>query len=159
MTEKDSRGLEAGKSGKLRDTLTAVAVIAFGGAVWAGAQSFPHLSIQGTIGPDFWPRMVAGGLIGFGIILLVMAVSGTTAPLEVDQVNPSQRLPMVLAFGIIVVYLFAWPRVGFLPTTIVAFLLLSRLFGIGKWWQALLWCMVLTLISWGLFKQLLGVPL
>lgn len=144
---------------RVSDMVAAVVVIAFGLAVWLVSGGFPGSPVRDQVDPSFWPRAVAGALVGFGGILLVMSLLGRGTPTDAEPVNPAQRPALALVLGILVAYPLAWQLVGFLPATLVAFLLLSKVLGIARWWRAALWSLVLTLVVWGLFRLLLGVPL
>jgi putative tricarboxylic transport membrane protein len=145
--------------GKILDAVAAVAVIGFGAAIWVGSSGFPTIAVEGQISPSFWPRVVSGLLVGLGALLLVLALLGRTTPVEAEAANRAQAAPLALVLGLLVAYLISWSLVGFLPATLVAFLLLGKVLGTVAWWRAALWSLVLTLVVWGLFGQLLRVPL
>jgi len=141
------------------DAVTAIAVTAFGLAVWISSSSFPQPFTEDQISGSFWPRVIAGLLVGLSGILLIGALLGKNAPVDADPINPAQWPPLALTLGLLVAYALVWPVAGFLPTTFVASLLLSKILGVAKWRRAAVWSLILTLVVWGLFDYLLEVPL
>ena len=145
---------------RLRDVAVAIAAIALGAALWVGAGGLPQILVQtGQPGAGFWPRLLAGGLVGLGALLCVWALLGRTGDVDVEPANPDQRLPLLFVVGVLIVYLVAWPLVGFLPSTFVAFAVLSKVMGTTRWWRAVLWSAVLTAAVWLLFAQFLQVAI
>lgn len=140
------------------EVAVAVAIVTFSLALWAGTLGFPE-GAGNVVGAAFWPRMVAAILAVLGIILLVESLLGRTIDVDADPINKAQWLPMTLVLFIIFFYVLVWPVVGFLPATLVGLVLLSKVLGIAEWWRAVFWSVILTAVVWGLFAQLLKVPL
>jgi hypothetical protein len=137
-----------------------VLAVALGVALWAATAGFPDISVEGTIGGDVWPRVLAIGLVALGAVQLVMAALGRVPRPEADPVTePERRRVIAGVIVLLVAYLPAWSVVGFLPATIVAFVLIAKAFEIGAWWRALVWGVVLPAVVWIIFGVLLGVPL
>lgn len=150
---------EGSRAKDLGTALAALVVMALGVAVWVGATNLPEPPVAGAISASFWPRLIAGALVGLGGFLLLRALWGKTAHVNEAPINRSQWLPLMIVLGTLVVYLSVWPIVGFVPTSLVAILLISKTLGLTQWRRAAIWSLGVTLVVWMLFDQLLGVPL
>lgn len=117
--------------------------------------SFPDTT--GTLGPNFFPRMISGLLIAFSAAIFIISWREKTD----EPIEPPQKSTLLI-FVSLVAYIISLPHLGFLVTTPL-FLLLSGFLladDIRKWWKRIL---ISSLISTGslyyLFAILLNVPL
>lgn len=118
--------------------------------------SFPDTA--GTLGPNFFPRMLSGLLIAFSVTILIISwrEKGGDEPIE-----PPQKATLLI-FASLVVYILILPSIGFLVSTPLFLLLAGFLLSddIRKWWKKILISSVLSTGSlYYLFAVLLNVPL
>jgi len=144
---------------RVADTAAAVSVVALGVAAWVGANGFPEAMVEGQVGADFWPKVVAALMAALGGALLLLSLAGRIAPVSADPANPTRWLPLAVVLVVLALYPLAWSLIGFVPATIATFAIVGKILGVGNWWRALAWAALLALVIWGLFGQLLQVPL
>jgi hypothetical protein len=135
--------------------VAAIVMIALGVLIIQVSGSFP--AIVGTLGPNFFPRMLAGLLIAFSAAILIIAWRQK----DDEPIEPPQKSTLFI-FASLVIYILILPYLGFLAATPL-FLLLSGFLlaeDIRKWWKKIL---VSSVVSTGslyyLFAVLLNVPL
>ena len=136
-----------------------VLMLLLAGYVFMSAGKYPVEVL--TLGPAFFPKLVAGLLVFFALALLIQTV------LDRSESEPVDGPRSVFWVGVVAMaaYLLIMPKLGFLETTPVF------LFGMGmymaymsgdgfSWWKKLT---VSSLVTTGalyyLFAQLLNVPL
>ena len=114
-----------------------------------------------TLGPAFFPELIAGLLIFFAMALLIQTVLDRSQSAEID--GPGSVFWVgVAAMG---AYLFVMPLAGFLGTTPVFLfgmgMYMAYKAGEGKfWWKKLMLSSLATTgVLYYLFAQLLNVPL
>ena len=91
--------------------------------VWVASASFPQ-DIVMKIGPDFFPRIIAGALAIASLFLLVQAVTNKTPEEAVQTLNLKDAgILRALAFLILaVVYVSVMDFLGFIIATIICLL-------------------------------------
>jgi hypothetical protein len=151
----------AHRSGRdVRDILEGVVLVAAAAVVWVAASRLPGAPVKGELGSNVWPETLAIALGACGAALLVEAVRGRVAHDEsLEAVNRAQWPVLAACVALIAAFLIAWPAVGFVPSAIVSFVLLSRLLGVGNWVRSAAWGTGLALVMWVLFEELLNIPL
>jgi hypothetical protein len=156
-----SRGpAPAGPLPRPRDVLEGVVIAGAAVGVWVAASALPPAPVEGELSSGGWPQVlaIALGVLGLGVI--VQALRGRVKRDEsLDPINPAQWPTLAGTLAILVAFLVAWPSVGFLPSAFVAFVLLSRLLGVGNWLRSAAWGVGLALLLWVLFEELLNIPL
>lgn len=136
---------------------TAILLLALAGYVYWEASGFP--AATDTLGPEFFPKLVAGFLAAFAIgILLFACFEKKTDEDAVDL--PTQ--PLVLIMAAMVAYIVLLPHVGFLATTPVFLTVAGFLIAdsIRLWWKRVVISSAITTGAlYYLFATLLNVPL
>jgi len=136
--------------------IAAVLLMALAGGVVYVARSFP--ASQGTLGPAFFPNLMAGVLAAFSAAMLIQALLGGAR--EPAPTRPGR--PLLLVLVCMGLYVFLLPVLGFLVTT-PAFLAATGLVladSIRRWWKAVTVTAILTTGAlYILFVHLLNVPL
>lgn len=135
--------------------IAAVLLLALSGFVLATTRSFPQG--QGTLGPAFFPNLVAGLLIAFSLALLWQVFRG--ADQEAPAAPRRQTLWVMVA---VIAYVVLLPILGFLVATpallVITGLLLAE--SAQRWWKPVLASSVVTTaVLYLLFVQVLHVPL
>lgn len=146
---------------KLNDAIFGVLLLALGATVLLAVQGFPKIPGQ-QVGPALFPGLIAAGLCGGGLILLVRgwreraSVPWLTWP---DWMrSPRHLLAFAVLVGAIVFYMLASQALGFLLSSAI---ILSALFHVlrvplGK---SVLVAVVASLVIHFAFYKLLRVPL
>ncbi len=138
------------------DIVSVLILLALAAYVVVTANGFP-LETR-TLGPDFFPKLVAGCLAAFAIGVLVMSFLRRKP--EEAPAGPSRNLLIIMA--VMGVYIILLPYVGFLVAT-PAFLLAAGLLqaeDTRAWWKKLCISSVVTTGAlYYLFGTLLNVPL
>jgi hypothetical protein len=135
---------------------TAILLLVMAGYVYLQASSFP--ATTNTLGPGFFPKLVAGLLAAFAAGILLFAVFSKKEESKPDM--PSK--PLLLVMVAMIVYIILLPYVGFLTTTPV-FLTVAGFVvadSVQLWWKKIAISSVATTgVLYYLFATLLNVPL
>jgi putative tricarboxylic transport membrane protein len=128
--------------------------------VWIASSRLPAAPVKGELGSNVWPETLAIALGILGVALIVEAIRGRVARDEsLEPVNSAQWPVLAAGVALIAAFLVAWPAIGFVPSAVVSFVLLSRLLGVGDWLRSAAWGAGLALAMWVLFEMLLNIPL
>jgi putative tricarboxylic transport membrane protein len=130
-------------------------LLIFGGLIWLRTASFPTLD-EGYPGPSLFPRLVAGGFMLCGALLLILGNWKATTRLNV---KPQRSLLLVAAgLALIIIYPYLLEALGFITSLAIlcfAFGLLLRV----VWWKAAVTATLTSVTIYVLFVIGLGVPL
>jgi uncharacterized membrane protein YhaH (DUF805 family) len=107
------------------------------------------------LGSAFFPRMVAGIMIGLSLVRLVVVVWARPHPGERDAVHWPMLATMWVA---IVAYPLLW-EVGFVPLTVVFVLVTMAAAGVRSWKTLALSAGIYTAGAFYVFDRILNVPL
>ena len=126
--------------------------------VIAQSLSFPR-GRAGIPGPGMIPIMIS-------ILMIIASISLVISTL---RMTPAENVPLgllsegnrrvYLCMAILVVYLFLMPRIGFCVTSFLLLFGLIRWFGNYRYWFCAVVSVFLTGIIFGLFSEVLHVPL
>jgi putative tricarboxylic transport membrane protein len=137
------------------DRVLGLALAVLGGVVGWSARYFPNVPGQ-KVGAALLPMIVAAGLVACGLALAWRsrraAAEGATAA---GQAPIGAALVVI---GVIVFYVLAADRLGFLVVAPIGLVAAFRAMGVG-WKAALLWAVLGTLVVHVSFYKLLRVPL
>jgi putative tricarboxylic transport membrane protein len=135
---------------------TAILLLLLAAYVYLEAGTFP--AATDTLGPEFFPKLVAGLLAAFSVGILLFAVLGKREEIVPDL--PSK--PLVVIMAAMVIYVALLPHAGFLTTTPV-FLTIAGIViadSVSYWWKKVVISSVVTTGAlYYLFAVLLNVPL
>ena len=141
---------------RIIDIVSALVLSAIAAYVIWTANRFP--AAADTLGPEFFPKLVAGLLLAFAAAIAVKAVVRK----EAQSAPEAPGAGIGLVVGAMIIYVIVLPLAGFLATT-PAFLTAAGLLLAGdirQWWKKI--C-ISAAISTGalyyLFSVLLNVPL
>jgi putative tricarboxylic transport membrane protein len=144
---------------RLNDALLGALLLGFAGWLWWLTTFFPSFPGQ-DYGPNLFPRILAAGIGGCALLLLLRGLRRWERPLTLAawMRDPSRLVSVLLMPGAVVFYLFAADPLGFIPT---AFLLLTALF---LWFRTRLLVALpvaagMTLVVHWFFAGLMRVPL
>lgn len=104
------------------DLISSAIAIVFGAAVYLMSGSIVIKRKGGDIGSAFLPKLVAGIMIGLGVLLLVSTIlKMRRQPSEAKQAEKkggsAEWLPTLLSFVNLIVYVLIFKPVGFLIST------------------------------------------
>lgn len=145
---------------RTNDKVTGVVTAAFGAAVIYASLDLKNLPRQ-DYGAGTFPTVIGGLLVLFGAILLLRGLGNREEWLAWQHPVPLMQFILTLAAicASVVAYVYLTPVVGF---PIVSFVLLSLLlytFHYRRWLPSMGMALTATAIIWGVFGQLLHVPL
>jgi len=144
---------------RLHDTLLGLLLVALAAVVFGYTFTFPEMPGQ-KFGPALFPRLIALGIAGCG---LLMAVRGWRSGAPWLALDPQLRvargvtafLAVPLAIGL---YLLAAERLGFLPTATLVVAGLCAWFGVRAWVSLLTGVLTALVVQW-FFGGVMRVPL
>ena len=147
---------------KLNDAVWGALLLALSAAVFLAIQSFPNSPGQ-NIGPGAFPALIATGLAGCAVILLVrgireLRVGGRLLVFGEWLRSPRHVVNFLLTCAVFVFYLLAVQRLGFLVTSAIILLVLFLQLRV-KPWLAVVVALAAALVIHLAFYKLLRVSL
>ena len=143
---------------QLSDRVSGGVLVLLGGASAYGGSRLPAVPGQ-DIGPAAFPMLIGGGLVLCGVLIAFGIGHTFEAPEEdADGAPRFAGLRALLAPALLLFYVFAADRLGFLPTAAAIVLVASLGFG-ARWRLAVPLALVAPLLVHLIFYKLLRVPL
>jgi len=133
----------------------ALSLLAIGYA-WL-AFRLPVRALKEVVGPDFFPKLLAGLLILLALPLLVRGLSRRSDRVETEPIDRWARAGLVIA--LMLVYVWALPRLGFLLATVIYLGVMIRLAGTRRWRAIVGAALAITALIFLSFATLFAVPL
>lgn len=140
------------------DTVVGVVLIALAALVFIHTAGYPQaqMAVAG-MGPAFYPRLLAGGFLVFGLLLVIRAVR---EPATKATSFDARVLVMVgLVFALIVSYVAALHYLGFPLATLFFAVAFMRMLGLTSGLKVVLLSVLVTAILFTVFVVLLKMPL
>lgn len=109
-------------------------------------------------GPGFYPLVTGLALGIFSILILIQARKETSEAVRFWAPNANKR-GILSAFIIILIYAVLLERIGFLGTSVIFFILVSRFMSGHRWKTAIFFALIASFATYGVFKFLLNAPL
>lgn len=139
------------------------AVVALGGVWLYGAFSLPQTVRYAVVGPGLFPTLVGAGLVLLGVLLLVQIARGERfAPQQAEDVDadaPASWPAFFTAVAAAGVPIVTMRSLGFPVTATLTFALVARAFGSRTLARDLTIGLVMGLVCWYGFSELLGIGL
>jgi putative tricarboxylic transport membrane protein len=144
---------------RINDALIGAVLLVFAGAVFAYARTLPAIPGQ-EYGAAVFPMLNAIGLGGCGLLLVASGMRHWQGAVEWNSWARTHHAwgKLAAVVALILVYIFATPVAGFLPTSfaiLLIFLLMMRV----HWWLAILVALGTSVLIQQTFSGLLRVPL
>ena len=138
-----------------------VGMLVLGGLVLAGAWDLPAGGGYAQVGPGVVPRIVGGGLLLLGAMLLREALTGGFRGVDEDA---EVHLPMdwrafAWITGGILLYGFLVERAGFVPSSMLLFIAVARSFNSRRWLSNALVGLAVGAFIFAVFNYGLGLQL
>lgn len=150
----------------LADRLTGLAVFVLGLAYWRAAAVLPRPLLQQAVGPEVFPQLIAGALMGLGALLAVGSllrrlVRWPARPTEVSLETRPDVAAILFVLGGLALYTFLYERLGFIVSTVVFMALEIAALEVDRkrWPWAVPVVILLPVGLYVLFVTLLGVTL
>ena len=140
-----------------KDRGTGLIALVLGAIIAVMTSQLPPSTIQGDIGPAVFPYFSAGLLMFCGAGLLI---TGNQKEASIFDKRALKRLALI--FGVVLLYCIVMSYIGFLVPTVVIFFVLTTMFAEDAdvaWWKRLLYSVVLTLVIYLLFHNVLNLKL
>jgi len=138
-------------SGVIGDRIAGAVLLALAVFAWWYSYTFTTGFMQ-PVGPGEFPRLVSVPLGAFSLYLILRPGLNQRWPHRAALLRQAGAL---LLLGVYAAFLEPW---GFLPASLIALILLIRLFG-ADWKPSLVCGVILTLGLYLLFEFALGMPL
>jgi putative tricarboxylic transport membrane protein len=147
---------------RVNDLISGALIIALAAAMIAYTFTFPPFPGQ-KYGPSLFPRIIGGGLLVCGLLLLVRGRAELAAGAPLAGIDDSYRATrgwasVALILGVIVGYIAFSGLIGFVPTAFIGVLLLLWWFGVGLMRAALIAAIAVLVVDW-FFGWMFRVPL
>lgn len=146
---------------RVNDAVLGLVLLLGGAAIALQAQGFPDLPGQ-SFGPSLMPTLIAAGLGGCGVALVVGGLRRRDEPWLVPGAwtrSPGRVLDVGLVLGGLVLVILLWQRLGFvILATGLTGLLITRFRGNRPVGSFAIAAVAVLVIDWA-FRHLLLVPL
>jgi len=135
-----------------KDFLAGLLMLAIGGIGFYMALDYPFGTTQ-RMGPGYFPRVLAGTLMAFGLYVLVRGVR------VMEKVKGVWGFK-ALAFISLSLVVFGWTmdRLGMIPALVAMFFVSAYAGHEFRWKEVVVLTAVMTLLSVGIFIYGLGLP-
>jgi len=149
------------KGMKLADTVCALAGMAFSAGAFIKTFGFKRFK-NVPVGPEFFPRYLAGGLFLCCLALLIQALARKPAgnrPAPVLSLMDKGIQRLLAGIGIIILYALCWEPVGFLIVTPLAVFALMFLLGLRRFRVMIAFSLGASAVIFCAFRYLLGIDM
>jgi putative tricarboxylic transport membrane protein len=135
-----------------KDFLAGLFMVVVGAVAFYMALDFPFGSAR-QMGPGYFPRVLAGILIAFG---LWIGARGLRTGEKVEGVWGWRALTLI-SVGFVV---FGWlmDHVGFIPSLFVMFMIVTLAGHEHKWLEVMILTVIMIIFAWAVFIYGLGLP-
>lgn len=140
-----------------KDRSTGLISLILGAAMAVATFQLPGSTIVGDVGPKVFPSISSALLLICGAGLLISGKDDGDSKFTGVVLK---RLGII--FGTVLIYCVVMNYLGFIAPSIAAFFVLSTLFAKGQnvaWWKRLIYSVVLTMVIYLLFHNVLNLKL
>jgi putative tricarboxylic transport membrane protein len=139
------------------DTLSGLFLLILSIAICIGSLRL-HVGTFRAPGAGLFP-LVTGVVLGFFSILILLEARRKAEEAISFWVPGADKKAIFLSFLVILIYALFLERLGFLASTLVFFLLISRFVSGHRWATAVFFAVVASVATYSVFKFLLRSPL
>lgn len=141
--------------------MTAILFIIFGIVIIMGTSNFKQTVLSDNfIGPAFFPKFMAIGMIVCAIILIINTLlDKKSQEISVGEIFNKKMFLPIIGMIILFIYVITLDYLGFLLATILLNLILLLLFKVRKKSILILAPVLTTLVIYQVFQKFLMVPL
>jgi hypothetical protein len=142
------------------ELIIAICILLFTGTMYYQTTQFVYNDSIVSVGPDYWPQLILGGMLILGVILLVDVIKrkGKMKGKEEEAPKPyPQNLYIVL--GLALVYTFAMNYLGFAISTLLLMIALMWVLKVRKIKTIMLTSVLTTTFMVVLFPKIMMVPM
>ncbi len=140
------------------DIAVAAILLALAGYIFLTASALPFGTAR-VPQTAFFPMALAVLLAILSLVLLAQALAGTKAPFDADKIGSAGWFRIVATLATLVGFALVLERLGFLLATFLLMICLLRAIEAQSWGKVIAVALATSLITYGLFAWLLGVPL
>ena len=138
-----------------KDMGLGVAAIAFG--VWMFVSAMKLKS-----GPDFWPKIVAGGIILLGVLIFAMGFINLQKEKKEEKAPAKEKakpqyLSVAAVMAVLVVYYFAFQTIGYTIPTFLMIGATAYILGYRKWKVLIPTSLIVSIALYLAFTKLFGI--
>jgi putative tricarboxylic transport membrane protein len=147
---------------RANDLISGILLILLAAAMIAYTTTFPPFPGQ-KYGPSLFPRIIGGGLILCGLLLMIRGRAQLAAGAPLGGIDAAYRplkgwASVAMILGVIVAYIAFSNAIGFVPVAFLGVVLLLWWFGVGLPRAILIAAIAVLVIDW-FFGWLFRVPL
>jgi putative tricarboxylic transport membrane protein len=119
----------------------------------------PEAGGYAQVGPGVFPAIVSAGLLICGALLLAQAASGGFRNRAEEDTDPFDWRAFGWVSGGILVHLALIGTIGFVAASVILFLAIARGFGSTNWQRDAIVALVMAVLLYLLFTEILGLAL
>lgn len=142
----------------LKNLIAGILLAGLGVWIWVYTETFPNLQ-EGYPGPALFPRVIAAGLALAGLGFIGSSLR------RVGEIRQALQQPawmgvarLALGVGLVALYPVMQSWLGFIPTVSLLCFVVAVALKV-RWYVAAITAVLGTLLLYGLFTGVLGVPL
>lgn len=140
------------------DIAVATILLALAGYIFLAGSALPFGTLR-VPQTAFFPKGLAALLAILSLVLLAQAFARTEAPLDSNKIGAAGWIRIGATLATLAGFAIVLERLGFLLTTFLLMICLLRAIEAQSWGKVIAVALATSLITYGLFSRLLGVPL
>jgi putative tricarboxylic transport membrane protein len=140
------------------DIAVGAILLALAGYIFLTASTLPFGTAR-VPQTAFFPKTLAVVLASLSLVLLAQALAGTKVPLDSDKIGSAGWFRIGASLATLIGFALALEPLGFLLSTFLLMVCLLRTIEAQSWGKVIAVALATSLITYGLFAWLLGVPL
>ena len=140
------------------DIAVAAILLALAGYIFLAASALPFGTAR-VPQTAFFPKTLAVLLAILSLVVLAQALAGKKAPSDADKIGSAGWFRIVASLATLIGFALVLQPLGFLLSTFLLMVCLLRAIEAQSWGKVIAVALATSLLTYGLFAWLLGVPL
>jgi putative tricarboxylic transport membrane protein len=140
------------------DTAVAVILLALAGYIFLAASALPFGTAR-VPQTAFFPKALAVLLAILSLVVLVQTLTGAKTTFDTEKIGVAGWFRIGASLASLTGFALVLERLGFLLSTFLLMVCLLRAIETQSWSKIIAIALVTSLVTYGLFAWLLGVPL
>ena len=140
------------------DIAVAAILLAFAGYIFLAASALPFGTVR-VPQTAFFPKILAVLLAILSLVVLAQRLAETKATFDSEKIGSAGWFRIGASLATLIGFALVLERLGFLLSTFLLMVCLLRAIEAQSWGKIVTVALATSLITYGLFARLLGVPL
>ena len=140
------------------DIAVAAILLALAGYIFVAASALPFGTAR-VPQTAFFPKTLAVLLAILSLVVLAQALAGKKATFDADKIGPAGWFRIGASLATLIGFALVLQSLGFLLSTFLLMVCLLRAIEAQSWGKVIAVALATSLLTYGLFAWLLGVPL